>query len=293
MKNAMDKSSVFPLIRRSGFILAAAAAVLLTAASSQAQSVLTTHVREVVQSGTAQAIGRLPANQIMKLDLVLPLRDQAGLDSLLSEIYDPNSSSYRQFLTVQEFTERFGPSQQDYDAVVRFAKKSGFTVTGGTRDGMDVQIRGTVAAVEAAFHVNMLNYQHPTENRTFFSPDREPTVDLPFSLWHVTGLNNYSIPHPLFVKKSDYAAAHGISPEAVVSHATSRLWAFGFFPGQRHARRLLWRNGADRRWPEPGIARISRDRSGRFDEVFQQCPSNQPCADHVALHRWDQDILRG
>jgi subtilase family serine protease len=34
-------------------------------------------------------------------------------------------------------------------------------------------------------------------------------------------LDNFSIPHPLFVKKSDYAKAHGISPEAVVSHATT------------------------------------------------------------------------
>ncbi len=221
MKNAINRSSVFPLIRRSGFILATAAAVLLMAASSRAQSVLTTHVRSVVTSGVSQAIGRLPANRMMKLDLVLPLRDQAGLDALLSEIYDPNSSSYHHFLTVQEFTERFGPSRQDYDAVIQFAKKNGFTVTGGTRDGMEVQVQGTVAAVEAAFHVNMMTYQHPTENRTFFSPDREPTVDLPFSLWHITGLNNYSIPHPLFVKKSEYAAAHGISAAAVVPHATT------------------------------------------------------------------------
>ena len=39
-------------------------------------------------------------------------------------------------------------------------------------------------------------YQHPTENRTFYSPDREPTANLPFPLWHVSGLDNYSIPRP-------------------------------------------------------------------------------------------------
>jgi subtilase family serine protease len=67
----------------------------------------------------------------------------------------------------------------------------------------------------------MGNYQHPTENRTFYAPDREPTATLPFPLWHISGLDNYSIPHPLFVKRSDYAKAHGIAPEAVVSHATT------------------------------------------------------------------------
>ena len=44
----------------------------------------------------------------------------------------------------------------------------------------------------------------------FYGPDREPTTSLPFALWHVSGLDNYSIPHPMFVKKSDYAKAHGI-----------------------------------------------------------------------------------
>jgi hypothetical protein len=45
-------------------------------------------------------------------------------------------------------------------------------------------------------------YQHPTENRTFYSPDREPTVDLPFPLWHISGLDNYSIPHPAGLHKN-------------------------------------------------------------------------------------------
>ena len=157
----------------------------------------------------------------MSLDLVLPLRDPAGLQNFLSDLYDPASPSYRHYLTVPEFTARFGPTQQDYDAVVAFAKASGLTVTGGTRDGMEVQVKGPVSAVEAAFHLNMRTFQHPTENRVFYGPDREPVTSLPFALWHVSGLDNYSIPHPMLVKKSDYAKAHGISPEAVVSHATT------------------------------------------------------------------------
>ncbi len=69
-------------------------------------------------------------------------------------------------------------------------------MVGGSRDAMDVQIEGSVTTIETAFHVSMGVYQHPTENRTFYAPDREPTVDLPFPLWHISGLDNYSIPHP-------------------------------------------------------------------------------------------------
>src|SRR6202044_1825439 len=105
--------------------------------------------------------------------------------------------------------------------VVQYLKGNGFAVVGGSRDGMDVVVKGPVSAVQAAFHVSMHTYQHPTENRIFYAPDREPTTSLPFTLWHVSGLDNYSIPHPMLVKKSDYAAAHGISPDKVVSHATT------------------------------------------------------------------------
>jgi kumamolisin len=143
------------------------------------------------------------------------------LDAFVAAVNDPYSPSYRQFLTVPEFTQRFGPTQQDYDAVLAFAKASGLAVVGGTRDGLDVQVKGSVAAVQSAFHVNMLTFRHPTEGRTFYAPDREPTTSLPFSLWHVSGLDNYSIPHPMYLKKSDYAKAHGIPEEQVVTHATT------------------------------------------------------------------------
>ena len=189
-------------------------------APAQAPSVMTHHMHEVTSTGQ-QLIGRLPANQTLQLDLVLPLRDPEGLDQFLSEVYDPNSANYRHFLTVPEFTARFGPTQKDYDAVLRFARENGLAVVGGSRDGMEVQVKGSVLAIESAFHVNMQVYRHPTESRNYFAPDREPSTNLPFALWHISGLENFSLPHPLYQKKEDYAAAHGIRPEAVVAHATT------------------------------------------------------------------------
>jgi subtilase family serine protease len=213
------------MVPRLGRFLVTIAALLsllsFVTASSEAQSMSTRHVREVVRTGDAKSVGQLPLKQVMTLDVVLPLRDPAGLESFLKQLYNPSSPSYRHFLTVPEFTQRFGPTEQDYDSVVRFAEAHGFTVVGGTRDGMDVQIKGPVSAVESAFHVAMRTYQHPTESRIFYAPDREPATDLPFALWHVSGLDNYSIPHPMYVKRSDYANAHGINAEDVVSHATT------------------------------------------------------------------------
>ena len=207
--------------RFSSFLLAIIAILAIGTIDSQAQYVLTRHVRDVVRNGNVKLVGQLPAGQLMTLNIVLPLRDQAGLENFLADVYDPSSPSFHHYLTVPEFTARFGPTQADYDTVVAFAKKNGLTVIGGSRDAMDVQVRGPVSAVESAFHLSMRTYKHPTENRNFFSPDREPTTNLSLQLWHVSGLDNYSIPHPLYEKKSDYAKAHGIDARNVVSHATT------------------------------------------------------------------------
>ena len=210
------------MIRRSGSVTLSAAALLLGAVVGvQAQSVLTHHVRAVTTTGQAAVAGELPRLQTMNLDLVLPLRDPGGLTAFLAEIENPASPAYRHFLTPAEFTAAFGPTQAQYDEVVTFARAHGLAVTGGSRDGMEVQVKGTVQAIETAFHVTMLTFQHPSENRAFYAPDREPTTDLSFNLWHVSGLDNYSIPHPLLVKKSEYATAHGITADEVVTHATT------------------------------------------------------------------------
>jgi len=210
------------MIRNSGVtLLTIAAMVSVVPSTCLAQGVLTQHVREVTRSGEIQPIGRLPEAQTLSLDLVLPLRDPEGLKTFLADLNDRNSPSFRHYLTPTEFTVRFGPTQAQYDELLQFAKTNGLTVTGGSRDGMDVQVKAPVSTIERALHVNMLSYPHPTEGRTFFGADREPTLDLSFDLWHISGLDNFSVPHPLYVKRSDYAAAHGIEAEALVSHATT------------------------------------------------------------------------
>jgi subtilase family serine protease len=208
-------------IRGAAAFCAAIFLLLFTIPGQAQQPLMTHHVREEVANGRAQLVGQLPASQTLRFDIVLPLRDREGLQNFLLEVQDPTSPSYHQFLTPQEFTARFGPSQENWDALVAFAKASGFEVISGDLEGRDLRLTGTVANIQKAFHVTLGTYKDLTEDRTFFAVDREPTVDLPFQLWHISGLDNDSRPHPLYVKKSDYAKAHGIDPEKVGSNATT------------------------------------------------------------------------
>jgi subtilase family serine protease len=216
----MRKDSL-PLARVAAFVCAAAFLLFTIPLQAQSQQLSTRHVRPEVASGEAKLVGQLPPTDTLRFDIVMPLRDRTGLQSFLRQQYDPTSAFYHQFLTPQEFTARFGPSQEDWNTLLAFAKANGFEIVSGTRDSRDLRLSGSVANIEKAFHVNMGVYQDPNEDRKFFAVDREPTADLPFQLWHITGLDNDSRPHPMYVKKSDYAKAQGIDPDKVVSHATT------------------------------------------------------------------------
>jgi subtilase family serine protease len=180
------------------------APVLLSATTGQAEQhlTLTSHVPRAVVNGQAPRVGELPSIQRLSLAISLPLRNQIDLDDLLRQLYDPQSPNYREYLSVEEFTRRFGPTQDDHAAVIGFAEVNGLTVTETFANRLVVDVEGPVASIEKAFHVTMGVYQHPTENRTFYAPDREPTLDLETPVLHISGLDNFTLPQAKNIKPS-------------------------------------------------------------------------------------------
>jgi subtilase family serine protease len=178
--------------------------IFFAAAAAQAEQrpLLTTHVPQAVASGVAPLVAHLPGTQRFSVAISLPPRNQAELDDLFQRIYDPQSPSYHKYLTVDEFTERFGPTESDYEAVLHFAQTNGLAVIEMFNNRMVVDVEAPAAAIEKAFHVSLGVYQHPAESRTFYAPDREPTVDLDVPLLHVSGLDNFTLAHAKNIKVS-------------------------------------------------------------------------------------------
>ena len=145
------------------------------------------------------AVASLPVAQQINLAIGLPLRNRETLTNLLQQISDPSSSSYRQYLTPAQFTERFGPSEQDYLALTEFVKTNGLRVTGLHANRMLLNVGGSVGDIERVFHVTLRSYTHPSEARTFFAPDVEPSLDCQVPVNDISGLSDFSKPHPNFV----------------------------------------------------------------------------------------------
>jgi subtilase family serine protease len=169
--------------------------LLASPVSAAERKVLQGHVPPEVSGLKLQPTSRLPAAQHLRVTIVLPLRNNEALGQLLQEIQNPASTNFHHYLTPEEFTERFGPTEADYHSVVNFVQTNGLTVASTVPGRTLVDVEGAVADVENALHVKMLQYQHPTEARTFFAPDVEPSLDSAIPVLCVSGLNNYIIPH--------------------------------------------------------------------------------------------------
>ena len=137
----------------------------------------------------------------MHLAIGLPFRNEEALGTLLQHLYDPTSPQYHQYLTPKQFTKMFGSTEQDYQAVIAFAKANGLAVTTTFPNRALVDVEGTVGDIEKALHVTMRVYTDPKEARTFYAPNTEPSLDLSVPLLRIGGLDNYSLKHPNLVAK--------------------------------------------------------------------------------------------
>jgi uncharacterized repeat protein (TIGR01451 family) len=181
------------------------------AAQQTAMKTLSGHVPAAVSR--LQAKGLLPATNSLYLAIGLPLRNREALTNLLQQIYDPASPNYHHYLTPEQFTAQFGPTEEDYQKVIQFAQASGLTVADTPPNRMILDVAGNAADVSKAFGVTLRTYHHPTENRDFFAPDTEPSVPSALPVQDISGLDNYRRPHPNYKLK----------PENVPSNATTGL----------------------------------------------------------------------
>jgi subtilase family serine protease len=173
------------------WMLAGFSASAATPAQSQ---VLTNHVPKITRHLAAQ--GRLDANARLQISIGLPLRNREQLTNLLVDIYNPSSPNFRHFLKPEEFNASFAPSAEDYQSVIDFAKSHHLAVVHTHTNRTLLSLSGSARDIENAFHTHLQTFRHPKENRTFFAPDVEPSLDLKTPVLAISGLDSYVRPKP-------------------------------------------------------------------------------------------------
>jgi hypothetical protein len=117
---------------------------LLASGPAFSAELLTHHVPMAVLEHEAALVGHADPDMHMPLSVALPMRNQDELDKTLAAIYDPHSPQYKHYLTLAEFTQRFGPTQADYSKAVNFFQSAGLEVKALSANRYIVDIDGPV-----------------------------------------------------------------------------------------------------------------------------------------------------
>jgi len=117
-----------------------------------------------------------PATRL-NLEITLGLRNRTALDQLLRDQQNPVSPYYHRWLTPAQFSARFGPSQDDLDAVVQWLTALGFQVTASSLAPRSVRFSGTVSDAERAFATDIMTFGDGTS----YSNITDPLIPARFS----------------------------------------------------------------------------------------------------------------
>jgi len=103
-------------------------------------------------------LGLASPNEVRTLSLGLALRNAAALDTLIDNLADPKSPSYRQFLTPAQFAAQFGQPASVVAQVAAYLQSQGFTVQTVHANNLMITFSGTNAQIAAAFGSPVHNY---------------------------------------------------------------------------------------------------------------------------------------
>ncbi len=195
-------------------------AIRITVRADQNQrTLLSGHSVSFIQQ--AHLVQATSFNQQLNLSIGLKLRNSSDLDSLLSAIYNPNSSQYHQYLTPDQFNQLFSPTPDQVQQVVSYLQSQRMTVTSVAPNNLLIDATATVAQVTQAFNVQINTYQ--VGNHTFYANTGSPSVPTSISqlITSISGLDNSVTYHPLYrrlnkhnlIHSANLAAPSGFGPK--------------------------------------------------------------------------------
>ncbi len=191
------------------------------------QRVAMPHVAAVPRLQQAERLGPHAASDTIRLTVSLKLRNVQGLKTFLQRVQNPRYSEYHHFLTPAEFTARYGPTQQQVDAVVAFLKKNRVKVLDVSPNRLLIHTKATTEAYEHALELRIDDYK--LDGRSFFSSEDRPKLPASMASYvqGILGLDNAVRMRPMHRLKP--LALKGATPNVSAAPPPS---AFYFNPFQ-------------------------------------------------------------
>jgi len=138
----------------------------------------------------AISLGSVSHSTRVSLGIVLPSKDQTGLEQYISEISAPISKNYRNFLTSQQYAELYGASTSEANSLSSFLSSKGLSASLDKSNPNLMIVSGTANSAEKALQVSIQSFR--LGSTTFYSATSGLKLPSKFSnIQTVFGLTNY------------------------------------------------------------------------------------------------------
>jgi hypothetical protein len=155
------------------------------------------------------------------------------LVALIDQLNDKTSPNFHQWLTPEEFGERFGVSQADIDTITGWLKSHGFTINNVYANRMLIDFSGNAGQIRSAFHTEIHNLEVKGESHLANMGDPQIPVALAPVVKGVVSLNDFK-PHAMNIPKTEYTFISGTSTlyavtaqDNAVIYNLNPLWSAG------------------------------------------------------------------
>lgn len=119
----------------------------------------------------------------------LKMRDQAGAEALAKAVSDPNSPSFRGFLSTAQVRDRFAPTPQTVGSMRQWLSDSGFSVGEIPANSAYITATGSADQVQQAFGVRLAQYQVDGRTRRAADKDLSMPANLAGDVLGVVGID--------------------------------------------------------------------------------------------------------
>ena len=185
-------------------------------------------------------LGRVaPDLPLERLQLMLSSspQQQTDLEQLLRDQQDPASPSFHQWLTPQQFGERFGASQAELDAIASWLRGRGFRVNQIANGRRSIEFSGAAGQVEQAFRTEMHRYSVNGETHIANSTDLSVPAALADVIVGVVSLHDFrsraqhrirsdASGRPMTPQYTDFSGQHSLAPyDFATIYDLNRVWS--------------------------------------------------------------------
>jgi subtilase family serine protease len=149
-----------------------AASWLLTTGSGFA-GVTTVELSPLVAKSTF--VAPVDGDKQISVLLALPSADPTGLAEFVHHVSTSGDSLYHQYITPQQFAQKFGGNADDYAYLKTWAATNGLQVSQESVSRINLVVRGSASQLENIFKTQLNTYR-AADGQTFYSASVKPSV---------------------------------------------------------------------------------------------------------------------